>query len=77
MPVDPREDTMSEKVYKKVELVGISSESLEKAIEAAISKASHTLHGLSWFEVKEIRGPIKEGKVTEWQVTLEAGFKLD
>jgi flavin-binding protein dodecin len=68
---------MSEKVYKKVDLVGSSTESMEKAVEAAISKAAQTLHGLSWFEVKEIRGPIKDGKPTEWQVTLAAGFKLD
>jgi hypothetical protein len=68
---------MSDKVYKKVELVGSSPDSLEKAVEAAIAKAAQSLHGLSWFEVKEIRGPIKDGKPTEWQVTLAAGFKLD
>jgi len=68
---------MSEKVYKKVDLVGISTQSLEKAVETAIERASKTLHGLSWFEVKEIRGPIKDGKPAEWQVTLAAGFRLD
>ncbi len=68
---------MSEKVYKKVELVGCSTESVEKAVEAAIVKAATSLHGLSWFEVKEVRGAIRDGKPSEWQVTLLAGFKLD
>jgi len=71
------EGTMSDKVYKKVELVGCSAVSVEKAVEAAVSKAAGSLHGLSWFEVKEIRGTIKDGKPSEWQVTLAAGFKLD
>jgi len=68
---------MSEKVYKKVELVGCSPVSVEKAVEAAVSRAATSLHGLSWFEIKEIRGSIRDGKPSEWQVTLAAGFKLD
>jgi len=68
---------MSEKVYKKVELVGCSEVSVEKAVEAAVAKAAKSLHGLSWFEIKEVRGAIRDGKPSEWQVTLDAGFKLD
>jgi hypothetical protein len=68
---------MTERVFKKVEIVGGSTVSVEKAIEAAIGKASATLHNLSWFEVAEIRGAIKDGKPSEWQVTVRLGFKLD
>ena len=68
---------MSEKVYKKIDLVGCSPKSIENAIELAVAKASESLHGLSWFEVREVRGSIRDGKPSEWQVTLLAGFKLD
>jgi flavin-binding protein dodecin len=68
---------MSEKVYKKVDLVGCSNTSIENAVALAIEKASASVRGLSWFEVREIRGAIHEGKPTEWQVTLTAGFKLE
>ena len=68
---------MSDKVYKRIELVGCSTESVEKAVEAAIAKASESLHALSWFEITEVRGAIRDGKPSEWQVTLTAGFKLD
>ncbi len=68
---------MSDKVYKKVEIVGCSPDGVEKAVEAAIAKAAISLHGLSWFELKEVRGAIRDGKPSEWQVTLLAGFKLD
>jgi flavin-binding protein dodecin len=71
------EETMSEKVYKKIELVGCSIESIEKAVATALAKASESLRGLSWFELKEVRGSIRDGKPSEWQVTVLAGFKLD
>lgn len=68
---------MSSKVYKKITVVGCSPESIEKAIEAGVAKAGENLHGLSWFEVKELRGSINANKVTEWQVTFDIGFKVD
>ena len=68
---------MSDKVYKRIELVGCSSDSIESAVGLAIAKASESVRGLSWFEIKEIRGAIHDGTPAEWQVTLAAGFKLE
>ena len=68
---------MGEKVYKKIQVVGCAGESVEKAVALAVQKAAESVHGLSWFEVKEIRGAIHDGKPVEWQVTLDLGFKLD
>jgi flavin-binding protein dodecin len=66
------------RLYKKVELVGSSSVSIEDAIESAIERAQKTLHNLDWFEVKEIRGWIKDnGKIGHYQVTTKVGFRLD
>jgi flavin-binding protein dodecin len=64
-------------VYKIVELVGSSEESVTKAIETAIAKAAATLRHLEWFEVGQIRGHIDNGKVGHYQVTLKAGFRLE
>jgi len=68
---------MSEKVYKKIRVVGCSDESYEKAIAIAVQKASESLHGMSWFEVTELRGAIQEGQPVEWQVALDVAFKVD
>ena len=65
------------KVYKKVELVGSSSESLEDAIKVALARARRTLRNLDWFEVKEIRGSLADGHVNAYQVTLLVGFRLE
>jgi len=65
------------KAYKKIEIVGISKDSLSAAIDHAIEKANDSLHGLAWFEVAEMRGRIEDGKVAEYQATVSIGFKLD
>ena len=68
---------MGDSVYKKIELVGTSTESLEDAIRGAITKASETVRNIDWFEVSEIRGWVKDGEVRHFQVTLEIGFRLE
>ncbi|HET6239542.1 MAG TPA: dodecin, partial [Acetobacteraceae bacterium] len=77
-PLCPREvPIMTEPVYKIVELVGTSDQSISKAIDRAIEKASATVRHLGWFEVAQIRGSIDQGKVRQYQVTVKAGFTLE
>jgi dodecin len=64
-------------VYKKVELVGSSRDGVDDAIRQAIHKAGESIRNLEWFEVKEIRGWIKDGEPQHTQVTLEVGFRLE
>jgi flavin-binding protein dodecin len=64
------------KTYKLIELVGVSEQSTEDAIQNALAQASQTLKGLAWFEVKEMRGLVEEGKVSQFQVTLKIGFRI-
>jgi flavin-binding protein dodecin len=72
------EDLMGEDhVYKKIELVGSSTESVDSAIKNAIARASQSVRQLDWFEVDQIRGHILDGKVARFQVVLKAGFRLD
>ncbi len=68
---------MSDHIYKKIELVGSSSTSIEDAIQNAVNKAGTSVRNMRWFEVVETRGHIEEGAVAHYQVTLKIGFTLD
>jgi len=68
---------MSEHVYRVIEVVGSSPESIEGAIGNAIEKASKTLRELRWFEVAETRGHVENGKVGHYQVKLKLAFTLE
>ncbi len=64
-------------VFKKVEVVGTSSTSFADAVKSAVAEASKTIRHISWFEVIEQRGSVKDGNVYEFQVTINVGFKLE
>ena len=68
---------MTDNVYSISEIVGSSTEGIDDAIKAAVSRASRTLHNLDWFEVTEIRGQIEDGGVAHFQVGLKVGFRLE
>ena len=69
---------MSEnRIYKLVEIVGTSEESFAKAVAAGVERASDTLRNLDWFEVTELRGRVSNGKVSQYQVKMKVGFRLD
>ncbi len=68
---------MSGQIFRKTEIVGTSDVSVSDAIDTAIGRATKTLRNVEWFEVGEIRGQVKDGKVAQYQVTLKVGFLLD
>jgi flavin-binding protein dodecin len=64
-------------VYKIVELVGSSEVSVDDAIKTGIARAAATLRNLRWFEVAGVRGEIRDGAVSHYQVTMKIGFTLE
>ena len=69
---------MDNHVYKLIELTGTSADSIEDAVNNALSRASKTVRNMRWFEVLETRGAVDGGgKVSQWQVTVKVGFTLE
>jgi len=68
---------MPDHVYKKIEITGSSTKSVEDAIQNAVSRASKTIRDIRWFEVVETRGHVDDGVVAHWQVTVKLGFTLE
>ncbi len=68
---------MSDRTYKKIELVGTSTESSDQAVRNALAKAADSVRNMDWLEVQETRGHIVDGKVAHWQVVIKVGFRLD
>jgi dodecin len=68
---------MPDHIYRVIDLVGSSDKSVEDAISNAITRANQTLRNLRWFEVKQVRGDIENGKVRWYQVELKVGFTME
>jgi len=65
------------KTFKMVTVVGTSSTSPQEAIRQGVVDAGKSLRNMQWFEVQEIRGRIADGEVSEFQVTMEIGLRVE
>ena len=63
--------------YRLTEVVGTSKESIHQAVRNGVARAAETVRHLDWFELKEVRGTVRDGQVEAFQVTLKLGFLVE
>jgi flavin-binding protein dodecin len=68
---------MPDSVYKVIELVGVSSESWEKAATVAVERAAKTLRDLRVAEVVQQDLVIEAGKVKAYRTKVNVSFKYE
>ena len=68
---------MAESVYKVIELVGTSTESWEKAANAAVKQASKSLRDLRIAEISELDMQLEGGKVCAYRAKVKVSFKYE
>lgn len=61
-------------VTKTIDLSGQSGESVEGAIETAISRAALTISDIEEFELERLTGTVKDGRVDSYRVWLKVTF---
>ncbi|MEJ2598261.1 MAG: dodecin family protein [Anaerolineales bacterium] len=66
---------MAESVYKIIELVGVSTDSWEKAAAAAVEMAAKSLRDLRIAEVTSLDMQLEEGKVVSYRAKVKVSFK--
>jgi hypothetical protein len=68
---------MSDHVYKTINIIGSSKNSIEEAVTTGMSRAGESVHSLRWFEIEKISGHIEDGVVDHYQVAMKIGFTID
>jgi flavin-binding protein dodecin len=68
---------MADSVYTIIELIGTSTESWEKAAEAAVKTASGSLRDLRIAEVVELDMQLDDGKVLAYRAKVKLSFKYE
>ena len=64
-------------VFKKVTLIGSSTESFDHAVDNAIDRAHDTLDKVHWVEVEEMGVEIASVETREYQAEVEVAFELE
>ena len=70
-----KEIEMPDSVYKIITLVGTSTDSWEKAAEAAIKQAAKSLRDLRIAEIQELDMQLEDGKVISYRAKVRVSFK--
>ncbi|TMB91013.1 MAG: dodecin domain-containing protein [Chloroflexi bacterium] len=68
---------MADSVYRVTELVGTSTESWEKAAQAAIETAAGSLRDLRVAEVVKLDVTVEDGKLARYRARLNLSFKYE
>jgi flavin-binding protein dodecin len=70
-----KETSMSESVYKVIQLVGSSPTSWEDAAKNAVERAGKTLRDLRVAEIAQLDMKVEEGKVAAFRARVNLSFK--
>ncbi|WP_049899050.1 dodecin [Halococcus agarilyticus] len=64
-------------VYKKITLIGTSSESFDAAVDDAVDRAEDTLNNVKWANAENLGVEIANADGREYQAEVEVAFELD
>ncbi|MCU4925079.1 dodecin family protein [Halobacteria archaeon AArc-dxtr1] len=64
-------------VYKKITLIGTSTESFDAAADDAIDRAEATLQNVYWVEVDELGVELASVDDREYQAEVTVAFELE
>jgi len=63
-------------VEKSITLTGSSANSIEDAVNLAVSRAAVTIEGICRVEVQQVSGTVENGSVASWHVKVQVTFLI-
>jgi flavin-binding protein dodecin len=64
-------------VAKTIEIISSSSVGVEDAVKSGVAKVSETVNNIQGVWVKDVKGVVANGTVTEWRVTAVITFVVE
>lgn len=63
-------------VEKSITLTGSSANSIEDAVNLAVSRAAVTIDGIRRVEILNVSGTVENGSVASWHVKVQVTFLI-
>jgi hypothetical protein len=61
---------------KVIEVIGISQEGFEAAVDHAVAKASESIAGITGVEVQNLSARVSDGKVVQYRANVKLAFAV-
>lgn len=69
-------DFIDSGAVKVIEVIGISKDGFEAAVDNAVTKASESIKGITGVEVQNLSARVDDGKVTQYRATVKLAFAV-
>jgi flavin-binding protein dodecin len=63
-------------VEKVIDLIGISSNSIEDAVQIALARAGVTIKGIHYAHIEDVSAVVENNQVAKWRVALKVSFQV-
>ena len=69
-------DFIDSGAVKVIEVIGISADGFEAAVDNAVAKASESIAGITGVEVQNLSARVNEGKVVQYRANVKLAFAV-
>lgn len=69
-------DIIESGAVKVIEVIGISADGFEAAVDNAVAKASESIAGITGVEVQNLSARVNEGKVVQYRANVKLAFAV-
>ena len=69
-------DWIDKGAIKVIEIIGISSNSFEDAIQQAVAKTAESVKGITGVEVINMNVKVNDGKISQYRVACKLAFAV-
>jgi hypothetical protein len=63
-------------VEKTIELTGTSANSIEDAVNIAVSRAASTIDSIRSLRITDVSATVEGGAVSQWRVKMDLSFAI-
>lgn len=69
-------DYIERGAIKVIEVIGVSTDGFEDAVQQAVSKASESVRGITGVEVTNLSGQVRDGRIVQYKATVKLAFTV-
>jgi flavin-binding protein dodecin len=63
-------------VEKIIDLVGVSANSIEDAVQIALARAGVTIKGIHYAHIEDVSAVVENNQVAKWRVAIKVSFQV-
>jgi dodecin len=69
-------DFISSGAIKVIEIIGVSENSFEDAVNKAVAKAAESISGITGVEVQKLNARVQDGKIVQYRASAKLAFAV-